>query len=637
MAKNINRRNFIKSSIGGSLGGMMFSSSMFPMLNNTYASQEQGKTDSYSGTKKTEKIEADVVVIGGGMSGVCAALAAARNGASTVLVQDRPVLGGNSSSEIRVKIQGADGGKHKNARESGILEELRLENQVRNPQHSAAMWDLILWEKVYYQSNLKLLLNTTMMSCRKENNIIHSINCYQFKTETKFIIESTIFIDCTGDGTLGYFSGNPYRMGQEAKNEFNESLAPEKVSPHTMGSSLLFNSRDMGHPVPFIKPEWAYTFPTDTDLNRHHGTVESGFWWIEWGGTLDTIKDDDKIREELLKILFGVWDHIKNQGDHGADNWALDWFGFLPGRRESRRLMGAYVLREDDVRSGRVFDDEVAFGGWYIDHHYPKGFHQREGDYSYAVWLDSLYSIPLSSLYSSEIKNLFFGGRAVSATHIAISSTRVMGTCSVIGQGAGTAAAYCCKKRLIPENLSAENIKDIKQTILKQDGYLIGTSNNDPDDFAQKASITAGSAQNGFEAENIIDGITRTVGNNSHQWRSASLNTADAYIELDFKVTRHLSELHLTFDTNFSRLMTLSHQNSYNKKMIPGPQPETVKDYSLEAYDGSGWETVLEIKNNCQRKKIHSFNKLKTRKLRIKVSETNGVPEARIFEIRCYE
>ncbi len=211
-----------------------------------------------------------------------------------------------------------------------------------------------------------------------------------------------------------------------------------------------------------------------------------------------------------------------------------------------------------------------------------------------------------------------------------------MATCAVMGQGAGTAAAYCIKKRLIPENLSAENIREIKQTILKQDGYLIGTANNDPDDFAQKASISAGSAQNGFEAENVIDGITRTVGNRSHKWRSAYLNNADAYIELDFKVTRRLSELHLTFDTNFSRRMTLSHQNSYNKKMIYGPQPETVKDYYVEANDGSGWKTVLEVKNNYRRKRIHSFNNLKVKKLRIKVSAANGVPEARIFEIRCY-
>ncbi|MCK4965911.1 FAD-dependent oxidoreductase, partial [bacterium] len=380
--------------------------------------------------------------------------------------------------------------------------------------------------------------------------------------------------------------------------EFNETLAPEKSTNFTLGSSLLFQARDNGHPLPFIKPSWAHTYPTEKDIIRSHGSFEYGYWWIEWGGTLNVIKDDDIIREELLKILFGVWDHIKNQGNHGADNWALDWFGFLPARRESRRLTGAYVLREDDLTTGRVFPDEVAYGGWPIDHHFPKGFHHNEKKFWFSHKLKNIYSIPLRSLYSAKIKNLFFGGRAISATHLAFCSTRVMATCAVMGQGAGTAAAYCIKKRLIPENLSAENIREIKQTILKQDGYLIGTANNDPDDFAQKASISAGSTQKGFEAENVIDGITRTVGNSSHQWRSASLNTADAYIELDFKVTRHLSELHLTFDTNFSRIMTLSHQNYYNKKMIPGPQPETVKDYNVEADNGSGWKTVLEVKNN---------------------------------------
>jgi FAD dependent oxidoreductase len=621
------RRDFLKSSgflgIGGGIG--------------LSASPALGTAGSVDGTPETakKKIEAEVVVIGGGMSGVCAALAAARNGASTVLVQDRSVLGGNSSSEVRMHIRGADVNGRENARETGILEELRLENQVRNPQRSAAFWDLVLWEALYYRKNLTLLLNTAMTGCRKEKGLIRSVDCYQMTTQQFFSIEGKFFVDCTGDGTLGYLAGNPYRVGQEAASEFGESMAPEKAKPYTMGSSLLFQARDTGKPVRFIPPDWAYRYPTDKDLVRGPAGLEYGYWWIEWGGMLDTIADDDRIREELLKILMGVWDHLKNHGDHGAENWALDWFGFLPARRESRRLMGKYILRQDDLTSGRIFPDEVAYGGWPIDHHHEQGFDYKENDFFFSNKLKSLYSIPLSSLYSGEIKNLFLGGRALSATHVALSSTRVMATCAVMGQGAGTAAAFCAARKIVPEMLSADDIHSIKQTILKQDGYLPGTKNEDVKDLALSARTSAGSEQRGFEAGKVIDGVARTVGTDSHHWRSVSLDPAAAALEIDFGKQVGISEIQLTFDTGLTRSMTLTHENGFNSTMAEGAQPETVRDYRIEAFKAGNWEQVSEIGGNYQRQRVHSFNGLSCSKIRIKVSATNGVPEARIFEVRC--
>ncbi len=635
----MNRRHLLEMASVFGVAGSISGGGVFPLLGAVKTRNQLINNPVHTGERPASRLYADVVVVGGGLSGVCAALAAARNGASVVLVQDRPVLGGNSSSEVRMHVCGADnsgGRQNQAARESGIVEELRLENQVRNPQRSAAMWDLILWEKVYFQRNLTLLLNTVMTHCRKDNGLIRSISCYQFRTETFYEIEASYFIDCTGDGTLGYIAGNPYRVGQEAKAEFGESLAPEKATPYSLGSSLLFQGRDFGRPVPFIAPEWAYVYESDDDIKRGHDSFEYGYWWIEWGGLIDTIKDDDAIRFELLKCLFGIWDHIKNRGNHGAENWAPEWFGFLPARRESRRLMGAYILREQDLISGRVFHDEVAYGGWPIDHHYPGGFKHDDADFWYSHKLKNIYSIPLRSLYSEAIPNLFLGGRAISGTHLAFCSIRVMATCAVMGQGAGTAAAYCADRNVLPRELSTADIGRIKQTLLRDDAYLPGTANGDPADLARTASVSAGSEVPGYDAKKVIDGVAREMNGDSHQWRPASLRPDDAWLQLDFAEPVSCRELHLSFDTNFLRPMTLTHEDSFHRRMKEGAQPETVRKYRVEADSGSGWQTVLEVQNNYQRKRVHSFRNLRASKIRIRIDETNGVPEGRIFEVRCY-
>ena len=404
--------------------------------------------------------EYDVIVVGGGMAGVCAAIASARHGAKTALIQDRPVLGGNASSEIRMHICGADcSGGRPNTRETGILEELRLENQARNPQRSATMWDLIVWEAVTQQPNLDLFLNCQVTQVRStagralasgkpgKPGRIESLRAIQTSTESTLSFEGGIVIDCTGDGRVGYLAGAEYRVGREAQSEFGEPWAPKRADKLRLGSSLLFTARDLGEPVPFVRPAWAHRFRTCEDLPHrgHGGSWEYGYWWIEFGGTLDTIKDNERIRDELLKYLFGVWDHIKNQRDHGAENWALDWFGFLPGKRESRRLLGDHVLTQGDVEAYTRFDDTVAYGGWPIDIHAYGGICDPAPPARFGGLTD-IYTLPYRMLYSRNIENLMMAGRDASATHLAHGSTRVMGTCAVMGQAAGTAAAMCAAK-----------------------------------------------------------------------------------------------------------------------------------------------------------------------------------------------
>jgi hypothetical protein len=439
----------------------------------------------------------DVVVIGGGLAGVCAAISTARLGCKVALVQDRPVLGGNSSSEIMVPPTGANiSGLRRDLGETGIIEELLVESWYRDPLRSFWVWDSILWEWVKREKNLTLYLNTSARNSIMANKKrIKGIMCEQFSTEREIYLEADIFVDASGDGLIAYQTGAKFRMGREGKSEFKESLAQNEPDNKTLGSSLLFFARDMGKPVKFIPPDWARDFPTDEDLPfRDHTNIRHGYWWIAYGGIKNTISDSEEIRDELLKILFGVWDHIKNHGNHGAENFALDWIGMVPGKRESRRFIGDYILTQADVEKSPLFPDRVAYGGWPIDLHSPEGTYCKRGPYEVAKDLKGPYSIPFRCLYSQNIENLMFAGRNISATHVAFGSTRVIGTCAVEGQAVGTAAHLCKKHNTLPKNISQRYISELQQQLLKDDCYIPSLKNNDPLDLARNAEIKVSSS-----------------------------------------------------------------------------------------------------------------------------------------------
>lgn len=453
----------------------------------------------------------DVVVIGGGLSGVCAAIASARHGCRTAIIQDRPVFGGNSSSEIRVPPGGANNGGAW-ARETGIIEEICLENLVRNHERvdsglMNSIWDLTILEKVKAEKNLSYYLNTSVRAVEMaDNSRISAVICHQLGSEARLKIMGKFFIDCTGDGTVGAAAGAIFRMGRESRSEFNESLAPEIADNQTQGSSLMFKAVDIGHPVKFTPPPWAEDYPTEESLYKrfHHvrGKQFGGFWWIEVGVPFNTIDQNEEIRDEALRHLLGVWDHIKNHGDHGAENMVLDWIGVLPGKRESRRLEGDYILTEHDVRNNTPFPDRVAYGGWFIDVHTMGGILAKgqppeplSGDRNLSDKLRiELYSIPMRCLYSKNIENLFMAGRNISASHVALGSTRLMLTCATMGQAVGTAASLCIKYNITPRSLVAEHIEELQQILLKDDCFILDMPNRDPDDLALKARVTASSS-----------------------------------------------------------------------------------------------------------------------------------------------
>jgi len=501
------------------------------------------------------------------------------------------VFGGNSSSEIRVHICGADRhGKIPNMRETGILEELRLENLRRNPQCSFSIWDTILYEKALLEPNLERFLNCSCLDAGMNGSRIESITGWQCTTYTFHTIEAKLFADCSGDGALAPLTGAEYRVGREARSEYGESVAPETADKRTMGMTCLFQARDTGKPQSFEPPSWAYDFPTEESLpHRGHGWLEMGYWWVELGGEDDSIHETEKIKDELLRIVYGLWDHIKNHGDHDAENWALEWVQFLPGKRESRRYVGDYVLTQNDLESEGRFDDVVAYGGWPMDDHHPAGF-WHPGPPTTFYETPSPYGIPYRCLYSKNVENLMFAGRCASYTHAALSSARIMGTCASTGQAVGTAAAIAVRERIPPRKVGKMHIDELRQSLLRQDAYLPGVSQRFSD-LTNNATLRASSG----DPKPLRDGVNRPVGEDIHAWEG---RVGDS-VELTWSTPRMVSSVTLIFDSALSKLIAMSyHQNNDHLTSIP---EEMVKDFRIEILADGEWRPFRTIIGNYQR------------------------------------
>ncbi len=454
------------------------------------------------------KHTADFVVAGGGMAGVCAAIAAARAGLKVVLVQDRPVLGGNASSEVRLWILGATshmGNNNRWAREGGILNEILMENTYRNKEGNPIIFDTVLLDKVLAEKNISLFLNTVIYDIEKGGEKrIDSIKAYNPQCETSYEFTAPLFCDSTGDGLIAYLGGATYRMGAEDAAEYDEKFAPDKQQyGEKLGHTIFFYHKDAGHPVSYVAPSFALK-PDEVEryINRIHqpdyfNALQTGckYWWIEYGGRIDTITDTEEIKYKLWSVVHGIWNYIKNSGKFPeADNLTLEWVGNIPGKRESRRFVGRYMLNQKDVVEQRPHPDTVAHGGWSLDLHPADGVFSTNAKACNQWHSKGVYPIPYRCYLTPDLENVFLAGRIISATHVAFASTRVMATCGTGGEAVGTAAAMCIKNRCLPsELLEADKMKLLQQTLTYNGMYLPQTDSVTPDALLHDAHMTASS------------------------------------------------------------------------------------------------------------------------------------------------
>jgi hypothetical protein len=718
----------------------------------------------------------DVVVVGGGPSGIGAAVSAARHGSKVALIQDRPVLGGNASSEIQVPPMGYIGNPQDRVNITGLAEEFFPKQGWQNFADSKKIESIVRAEK-----NISLFLNTRATGVVMEkSDKIKSVLTLAVKTGHRISFTAPVFIDCTGHGWIGYYAGAEYRMGQEARSEFGESLAPLKAGKRTMGNGLNYavikthdpedvikysdkekvtitgqwilstfnggdylhdgntgkgsksisfkvnvnsdaeyrvflgylaygnraknvpvtithargrsklfvdqtsnvnglkelgtfrfeshkpgyvkisndrttnyviadfirispedNNRNQQKPnVAFQCPPWAYKWTKDEDfepLNSHRrlkdivrpenfdrpsrgkgrnpgNNINGGIshaWWVEYGGMLNIIEDAEKIRDELFRINIGLWNYAKNHNPQTIErnrSRELVWLNYVPGVRESRRLVGDYIMSQKDYDNRIIHKDTIGFTDWGPDVHHPEGFWVKGNDCIH-VYQGKRTSIPYRTLYSKNITNLFMAGRCHSASHIALGGTRVMRPMMQTGQAAGTAAGLVVKYNTTPRGIYHHHITEFQQELLKDGCYLLGVKNNDKNDIALTAKVTASSHLKDMNPGKVTNGFNRIIGKDRNAW-APNLNTPGPHwLKLALPKITPINTIHLTSE-------------------------ERCADFRIEAFIKENWIQIAEVKDNRNRRVVLHFEPVNTDRIRLVVTAAHN--PCILCEVRLY-
>jgi hypothetical protein len=413
----------------------------------------------------------DFVVVGGGISGICAALAASRLGLKVALIQDRYVLGGNNSSEVRVGLGGQI-----NIDPYPSLGYLLNEigpDRIGNARGAHHYQDDKKMKVVLAEKNISLFMGYTVIEVEKDGDKIASVVAQEATAQNRIKISGKYFSDCTGDAHLGYMAGAECRMGREARAEFDERLAPEKADDMTMGVSIEWYCEDWNTPCDFPDSlDWGLRLDEYTVEPVHRAN-----WYWEVGMMDDQVADAEKIRDYGMYVAYSTFSYCKNRYSKKED-WTcthLTWVSHVSGKRESRRIMGDYILREQDLTRPIRHEDETCTTTWRIDQHYP--MEKNSKDYPNQEWLSygvltpiDFYALPYRCFYSKDISNMFMAGRNISVTHIALGSTRVMRTCGLIGEVVGMAAAVCARRDAYPRDVYTTYFEDLKELMRKGTG-----------------------------------------------------------------------------------------------------------------------------------------------------------------------
>ena len=577
---------------------------------------------------RKETLSVDFCVVGGGLAGLMAAVAAARGGAKVALMQDRPVLGGNCSSEIRMWVRGARGDQN---HEGGLLEELELNSIARNPRCNFSLWDAELYNLAAAEPNLTLLMNCSCLDAEVRDGALVSVTGWQLTTYTYVTVQAKLFADCSGDAILSDLTGASVRVGREARDEFGEDIEPEKADRKTMGLSCLIQARETDGPVKFVPPPFADIFPDASSFPYRTVDLKNSsenYWWMELGGAQDSLRDTEAVKKRLLALAYGVWDHVKNRGDYGADNWALEWVGFLPGKRESRRYVCDHTMTQQEVQAGGKYEDIVAYGGWALDDHHPDGF-DYPGPPNINHPAPTPYGIPYRSLCVRDLKNLFCAGRCIGVTHIALSAVRVMATCALEGQAIGTAAAMAaargCGIREIP-------IRALQERLMEDGCYLPGLTRT-----VSELTRAAECSLSPERREILLDGYERDLDGITHHIGLAP----DETVAFRWKKPVFIGTIRLMLDTDLSRASVSSDPVLRRFPMrcnepldFPGVRvPATLaKTIRAELVRPDGTVRTLEVRDNHQGLLRLPADENAV-ELRLSFPETNGADKAGVFSL----
>lgn len=413
----------------------------------------------------------DLVVVGGGMSGICAALAAARLGSKVALVQDRYILGGNNSSEVRVGL----GGQINMAPYPSLgylLNEIGPD-RIGNARGAHHYQDWKKMDVVKAEPNISLFLGYTVTDAVMEDGKIRSVTAIEATRQDRIVLSGHTFADCTGDAHLAVLAGAETRMGREARSEYGESLAPEKADDYTMGVSIEWYCEDWNTPCSFPDSlDWGLHLDEETVEPVHRAN-----WYWEVGMNDDQVADAEKIRDYGMYVAYSTFSYCKNRLAKKED-WEcthLVWVSHVSGKRESRRIIGDLVLREQDLTRPIPYEDGTCTTTWRIDQHYPDP--RNAGKYPGAEWMSigklvpiDPYALPYRCFYSKDVANLFMAGRDISVTHIALGSVRVMRTCAMMGEVVGMAASICSKRSVLPRDIYTTYFEDLKALMRKGTG-----------------------------------------------------------------------------------------------------------------------------------------------------------------------
>jgi len=519
--------------------------------------------------------EFDLVVVGGGVAGCCAAISAARLGLDVALIQNRPVLGGNNSSEIRVHLGGGVQLPPYPAL-GGVVKEL-----------GANYADAEKQGLVEAEENLHLFLNTHVFAAEKKDDRIVAVVGKNIRTNEELRFPAQWFADCTGDGNLGHLVEADYRYGRESKVETGETLAPDEADRQTMGTSVMWTSEKTNSASSFPETPWAIQFN-----ERNYQRATSGGWNWETGFRWDQIQEAEKIRDHGLRAVFGNWSYQKN---HAPDkntyaNSRLKWVAYVGGKRESRRLLGDVILQEQDVMQNRSFPDAAVPSTWWIDLHYPIQSNQFPGQEfrSKAAGLrfKGPYLVPYRCFYSRNIGNLFMAGRCISVTHVALGTVRVQRTCGMMGEVVGMAAAVCRLYHCDPRDVYAKHLDDLKELMADGVSSIPPPQPPQPPEWIEDAgknlareavvSVSSNYTKGNYPAKHVNDG---RVSYRDNSLRFVSDAQLPGFVELSWPAPQTIGGV---------RIVT---------GQAGGQWPKTpIADFVIQYHDDSGWKEIPNTK-----------------------------------------